>query len=96
LMKAPLRFALPSLPPRGMSRSAIEAIAMLDDVSGELTTELMVRDRDTALKTGRPLHPRDAYAALDSVRDTRKNRISYLRPAPKTAKTPPAQRSASR
>ncbi|MEO1719071.1 MAG: YiiX/YebB-like N1pC/P60 family cysteine hydrolase [Pseudomonadota bacterium] len=96
IMKAPLRFALPSLPPRGMSRSAIEAIAMLDDVSGELTTELMVRDRDTALKTGRPLHPRDAYAALDSVRDTRKNRISYLRPAPKTAKTPPAQRSASR
>ncbi|MEM1306180.1 MAG: hypothetical protein AAGG99_01525, partial [Pseudomonadota bacterium] len=69
--------------PRNMTRSTIEAVAMLDAVADVLTHEVMALDRETASSTGRPLHPRDAYAALDVFREANRNRISYLRVAPR-------------
>ncbi|MEO1711184.1 MAG: YiiX/YebB-like N1pC/P60 family cysteine hydrolase [Pseudomonadota bacterium] len=81
-IKKRLKTAVPTVP-RNMPKSAIEAVAMLDSTVRELTEHVMGLDQKMAHTTGRPLHPREAYEALEVYRRQRPGRIGYLRPPPR-------------
>jgi len=80
LPRALKRVMAPVVPevPANMSRSAIAAIAMLHATAKPLTKAVMALERETVEAQGRPLHPREAYALLDTLREKHGRRIKYL------------------
>jgi hypothetical protein len=65
--------------PSNMSRKTIGAIAMLHKTAQPLLEELQEMERTRTRDTGRPLHPKEIYAHLDSVEERSNGRIGYLR-----------------
>jgi hypothetical protein len=68
---------IPKVPPN-MSRSAIKAVAMLHRTAEPLLADLMALERNSIERYGRPLHPREVAAYLETVRKQSKGRIGYL------------------
>jgi hypothetical protein len=68
---------IPKVPPN-MSRSAIKAVAMLHRTAEPLLADLMALERNSIERYGRPLHPREVAAYLETVREQSKGRIGYL------------------
>jgi hypothetical protein len=64
--------------PSHMPRSGIAAVAMLHTTCQELVRVLTREERRIRERTGRPMHPREAYAALASHKANTKARIGYL------------------
>ena len=73
-----LTFVLPKVP-SNMTKSTIEAIAMLHKTAEPLYQELNKLERQSIAATGRPLHPRDIYAHLDQVELNAGGKIGYLK-----------------
>ena len=73
-----LTFVVPKVP-SNMTKSTIEAIAMLHKTAEPLFQELNTLERQSISTTGRPLHPRDIYAHLDQVELKAGGKIGYLR-----------------
>jgi hypothetical protein len=68
---------VPKVPPN-MSRSAIQAIAMLHKTSEPLLAELMALERRSIDRAARPLHAREVYAFLEERRQASGGRVGYL------------------
>lgn len=64
--------------PSHMPRSGIAAITMLHATCQELVKVLTREERRIRERTGRPMHPREAYAALASHKANTKSQIGYL------------------
>ena len=73
-----LTFVLPKVP-SNMTKSTIEAIAMLHKTADPIFKELNKMERQSISSTGRPLHPRDIYAHLDQVEQKAGGKIGYLK-----------------
>lgn len=73
-----LTFVLPKVP-SNMTKSTIEAIAMLHKTAEPLFQELNKLERQSISSTGRPLHPRDIYTHLDRVELNSGGKIGYLK-----------------
>jgi hypothetical protein len=69
---------IPKVPPN-MSRSTIKAVAMLHRTAEPLLADLMALERRSIESHGRPLHPREVAAHLETVREQSHGRIGYLR-----------------
>jgi len=68
---------IPEVPPN-MSRSAIQAVAMLHQTAEPLLADLLALERHNIERYGRPLHPREVYEHLELKRQESKRRIGYL------------------
>ncbi len=67
--------------PINMKRSTVAAIAMLHKTAEPLYRKLQLVEADCIRETGRTLHPRDALAALERIRETSpRRRVGYLAP----------------
>jgi Permuted papain-like amidase enzyme, YaeF/YiiX, C92 family len=64
--------------PRNMRRSCIATIAMLHKSAEELMPGLKALEDDRIAMHGRPLHPRDLLAHIESMRRISDGRIGYL------------------
>lgn len=69
---------IPKVPPN-MSRSTIKAVAMLHRTAEPLLADLIALERRSIESHGRPLHPREVAAHLETVREQSHGRIGYLR-----------------
>ena len=76
-VKTMLADVIPKVP-RNMPRKTIAAVAMLHKTAEPLLEEIMRLDRDNLDRTGRPLHPREVYIALENIRQRSGDRIGYL------------------
>jgi hypothetical protein len=68
---------VPKVPPN-MTRSTIQAVAMLHRTAEPLLADLMALERANIERHGRPLHPRAIFARLEKARLNGKGRIGYL------------------
>jgi Permuted papain-like amidase enzyme, YaeF/YiiX, C92 family len=68
---------VPKVPPN-MSRSAIQAVAMLHKTAEPLLQELLALERQSIAQNGRPLHVRDVFEFLEAKRAQSGGRIGYL------------------
>lgn len=68
---------VPKVPPN-MSRRCIKTIAMLHKTGEGLMPSLRELELSAIRMSGRPLHPRDALAHLERLRDVSGGRIGYL------------------
>jgi hypothetical protein len=68
---------VPKVPPN-MSRSAIQAVAMLHKTAEPLLQELLALERRSIAENGRPLHVRDVFQFLEDKRAQSGGRIGYL------------------
>lgn len=75
--------------PMNMKRSTISAIAMLHYTAEPLFKQLQTLERKSVFERGYPLHPREVFAYLESVRENSPERVGYLW-APKVDDEEPA------
>lgn len=68
---------VPKVPPN-MSRSTIQAVAMLHKTAEPLLAELQGLERRSIDRTGRPLHAREVYEFLETTRQGSQGQIGYL------------------
>lgn len=68
---------IPKVPPN-MSRSAIQAVAMLHQTAEPLLEELLALERRSITEKGRPLHVREVFDHLENKREAARGRIGYL------------------
>lgn len=68
---------VPKVPPN-MRRSTIQAVAMLHKTAEPLLAELQSLERRSIDRTGRPMHPRQVYEALEATRQGGNGTIGYL------------------
>jgi len=68
---------VPKVPPN-MSRSTIQAVAMLHKTAEPLLAELQALERRSIDRTGRPLHAREVYDFLEAKRQSAGGKIGYL------------------
>ena len=68
--------------PMNMKRSTISAIAMLHYTAEPLFKRLQALERKSVSERGYPLHPREIFDYLESIREASPDRVGYLR-APK-------------
>jgi hypothetical protein len=68
---------VPKVPPN-MSRATIQAVAMLHKTAEPLLAELQGLERRSIDRTGRPLHAREVYEFLETVRQRSNGKIGYL------------------
>ncbi len=68
---------IPKVPPN-MTRSAIQAVAMLHQTAQPLLAELQTLERQAITQYGRPLHAREVFDALEAMRERSGKRIGYL------------------
>ena len=64
--------------PINMTRKTIAAVAMLHKTAEPLLEEILSLEADQIARTGRPLHPRQVYEALEKIRQRSDGRIGYL------------------
>lgn len=64
--------------PGNMSRRCIATIAMLHKTCEGLVPALQAREQASIASTGRPVHPRDALAHLETIREKAGGKIGYL------------------
>jgi Permuted papain-like amidase enzyme, YaeF/YiiX, C92 family len=64
--------------PRNMPRKTIAAIAMLHKTAEPLLDEIKSIEAEHIVRTGKPMHPRQVYAALEDIRRRSGDRIGYL------------------
>jgi hypothetical protein len=64
--------------PVNMSRKTIAAVAMLHKTAEPLLEEIRALEAEHIARTGRPLHPRQVYEALEKIRARSGGRIGYL------------------
>lgn len=64
--------------PINMKRKTIAAVAMLHKTAEPLLEEILSLEADQIARTGRPLHPRQVYEALEKIRQRSDGRIGYL------------------
>jgi len=64
--------------PVNMRRSAIAAIAMLHHTAEPLLKELESLEEASVQRSWRPLHPREAFEALERIREASGGKIGYL------------------
>ena len=64
--------------PINMPRKTIAAIAMLHKTAEPLLAEIRALEAEQIARTGRPLHPRQVYEALEQIRQRSDGRIGYL------------------
>mgnify|MGYP000592547706 CR=1 FL=1 len=64
--------------PANMKRRTIATIAMLHKTTEEVVGELKELERRSKELTGRPLHPREVFEALERIREARGYEIGYL------------------
>ncbi len=64
--------------PINMRRKTIAAVAMLHKTAEPLLEEIRALEADQIARTGRPLHPRQVYEALEKIRQRSDGRIGYL------------------
>lgn len=64
--------------PAHMKRKTIATIAMLHKTMQDVLGELRELENRSKELTGRPLHPREVYAALEAIRERNSRRIGYL------------------
>ncbi len=67
----------PKVPPN-MSRSAIQAVAMLHKTAEPLLERLQAFERQSIEQHGRPMHAREVFDHLEAMRQEGKGRIGYL------------------
>ncbi len=88
-----LSSSLPKIPPH-MRRRTIATVAMLHQTAEPLLARLEALEAERIATTGRPLHPREVLAWLETERRQSNGRIGYL-VGPRSARTPaPAKPSA--
>lgn len=75
--KALISSVVPKIPPH-MRRRTIATIAMLHQTAEPLLARLEALEAERIAATGRPLHPRDAFAFLETERRNSGGRIGYL------------------
>ncbi len=68
---------IPKVPPN-MTRSTIQAVAMLHQTAQPLLAELQMLERQAITQYGRPLHAREVFDALEAIRERSGKRIGYL------------------
>lgn len=68
---------VPKIPPH-MRRRTIATIAMLHQTAEPLLAKLEAMEAERVQRTGRPLHPREAFALLEKERRNSGGRIGYL------------------
>ena len=64
--------------PINMPRKTIAAIAMLHKTAEPLLDEIRSLEAEHISRTGKPMHPRQVYAALEDIRMRSDGRIGYL------------------
>ena len=64
--------------PRNMPRRTIAAIAMLHKTAEPLLDEIRSIEAEHIVRTGKPMHPQQVYAALEEIRRRSGDRIGYL------------------
>lgn len=64
--------------PINMPRKTIAAITMLHKTAEPLLDEIMSLEAEQIARTGKPLHPRQVYSALEGIRLRSDGRIGYL------------------
>jgi hypothetical protein len=69
--------AVPEVPPN-MTRSAIQAVAMLHKTAEPLLADLLRFERASIERYGRPLHARQIFERLEQLHDKAKGRVGYL------------------
>lgn len=72
-----LSSVVPKVPPN-MPRRTIAAIAMLHKTAEPLLAEIGSMEAEHVVRTGKPMHPRQVYAALEEIRRRSGDRIGYL------------------
>jgi hypothetical protein len=72
-----LESVVPRVPPN-MSRSAIQAVAMLQFTAEPLLKELMALERHSVERKGHPLHAREVAEFLEEKRQSLGHKIGYL------------------
>ena len=68
---------IPKVPPN-MQRSTIQAVAMLHQTAEPLLAELQMLERQAITQYGRPLHAREVFDYLATMRERAGKRIGYL------------------
>lgn len=68
---------VPKVPPN-MTRTTIQAVAMLHRTAEPLLADLVSLERANIERYGRPLHAREVFARLEQARQQGKGRIGYL------------------
>ena len=68
---------VPKVPPN-MSRSAIQAVAMLHKTAEPLLADLMALERHSIDRAARPVHAREVNAFLDERRKASDGKVGYL------------------
>ena len=63
---------------QGIAIATIATIAMLHKTTEEVVGELKELERRSKELTGRPLHPREVFEALERIREARGYEIGYL------------------
>lgn len=64
--------------PANMKRDTISAIAMLHYTAEPLFKELQTLERKSVFERGYPLHPREIFAHLETIRERTPERVGYL------------------
>jgi len=75
--KAHMASVVPKIPVN-MNRRTIATIVMLHKTAEEVYHRLERLERDSIERTGRPLHPREVFEALEAIRHEANGHIGYL------------------